>query len=93
MVRKAGRLGYAAAIVVNEFAKVTAYTTGGIKIVPCPQETGRSPSCIDCRLCWKDDLLRRAGITIGFEAHSNAADKIRSKLIQIAAMETVAVSC
>jgi hypothetical protein len=87
MVKRARRLGYATAMVVAQFRKPTAYITSGIKIVPCPQETGRSGSCVECRLCLKDDLLRRAGITIGFEAHSNAADRMRGKLIEIAAME------
>jgi hypothetical protein len=82
-VWRARRKGYATAIVVSEFAQPTAYKKSGVKIVPCPQETGRVPTCADCELCWKDDILRQAGITIGFEAHSGGANKVRQKLLQI----------
>jgi len=82
-VRRAARMGYATAIVVSEFVQKKAYQKGGVKIVPCPQETGLVPTCADCKLCWRDDVLRRAGITIGFEAHSGGAKKVRQKLLQI----------
>lgn len=82
-VRRANEDGYAAAIVVGAFAKTTAYKKDGIKIVPCPEETGRVNSCSECKLCWKDDLLRRAGITIGFEAHGFWASKVREILLKI----------
>lgn len=75
--------GYATAIVVDYFVQSKAYVRDGIKIVPCPQETGRRNFCTDCRLCFKDDLLQRANITIGFEAHSGGARKMREKLTQI----------
>jgi hypothetical protein len=78
-------MGYATAIVVGEFAQTTAYKKGGVKVVPCPQETGRVPTCVACKLCWKDDILRKARITIGFEAHSGGAAKVRHKLLQIEA--------
>ena len=42
-VRRAHSRGYATAIVVGVFERETAYMSGGIKIVPCPQETGRVP--------------------------------------------------
>ena len=71
--------GYAAAIVVDRFVDSKAYMRDGVKIVPCPQETGRIRFCTDCKLCFKDNLLRRAGITIGFEAHSGGARKMRAK--------------
>jgi hypothetical protein len=82
-VRRARRMGYATAIVVSEFAQKKAYQKGGIKIVPCPQETGLAPTCVDCKLCWRDDVLQQAGITIGFEAHSGGASKLRQRLLQI----------
>jgi hypothetical protein len=82
-VRRAARVGYATAIVVGAFAQKKAYKKGGIKIVPCPQETGLVPTCADCKLCWRDDVLRQAAITIGFEAHSGGAKKVRQKLLQI----------
>jgi hypothetical protein len=89
-VRKAVRKGYATAIVVSEFQRPTAYMTGGIKIVPCPQETGRVPSCTACQLCWKDDLLRKAKISIGFQAHGFQAGKVRQILQQIHASDEAA---
>jgi hypothetical protein len=82
-VERAHQLGYATAMVVSEFIKPTAYMRGSVKVVPCPQETGRIPTCVDCKLCWKDEILRKAGITIGFEAHSGGAAKVRQKLMQI----------
>jgi hypothetical protein len=75
--------GYATAIVVDYFERSKAYVRDGVKIVPCPQETGRIRFCTDCRLCFKDDLLKRANISIGFEAHSGGARKMREKLTQI----------
>jgi hypothetical protein len=84
-VLRAARMGYATAIVVGEFAQPIAYKKSGIKIVPCPQETGRVPTCADCKLCWRDGILRQAGITIGFEAHSGGAAKLRNKLVEIEA--------
>jgi hypothetical protein len=82
-VVQASAQGYATAIVVDYFESSKTYVRDGIKIVPCPQETGRIGFCTDCRLCFKDDLLRRANITIGFEAHSGGARKMREKLTQI----------
>jgi hypothetical protein len=82
-VRKAVSKGYATAMVVSTFQRPTAYVRGGVKIVPCPQETGRVVSCTQCRLCWRDDILRPAGITIGFEAHGFQAGKVRRILQQI----------
>lgn len=91
-VRRALAGGYAAAIVVGAFAKPTAYRKDGIKIVPCPEETGRVDNCTQCKLCWKDDLLKRAGITIAFHAHSVQAAKVREKLLQIEATQGVAAT-
>jgi hypothetical protein len=91
-VRRALRKGYATAIVVGEFAQPTAYRKGGVKIVPCPQETGRVPTCVECQLCWKDDILRAAQITIGFEAHGFQAGKVRKMLTEIQAADGAAGS-
>jgi hypothetical protein len=91
-VQRAERLGYATAIVVSHFPQPTAYRRDGVKIVPCPQETGRVPTCADCKLCWRDDILRQAGITIGFEAHSGGAAKLRNKLAEIEAKTRAAGS-
>jgi len=84
-VRRAESMGYATAIVVSEFEDWRAYNHRGIKVVPCPQETGHAPTCAACKLCWRDDILRKASITIGFEAHSGGAKKVRQRLLQIEA--------
>lgn len=68
-VRAAKRRGWATAIVVTHHQQDTAYWVDGIKLVPCPEQTGRVASCHDCRLCMRDDKLKAAGVTIAFAAH------------------------
>lgn len=65
----AKKAGYATALVVPEFKQDTAYEHEGLKVVPCPEQTGRCKSCAQCRLCLQDDKLKAAGVTIGFKAH------------------------
>jgi hypothetical protein len=89
-VRLAQRKGYAAAIVVDRFASEKAYTVDGVKIVPCPQQTGRTENCMSCRLCWDDKRLRQIGVTVGFAAHGNQANSVRKQLIQISLGEKAA---
>ncbi len=79
-VIRAKARNYATAVVVDQFVNTRAYVSDGIKIVPCPQETGRVRFCTDCRLCFKDDLLKKADVTIGFAAHSGGARKMKDKL-------------
>ena len=68
-VRRAKALGYATAMVVPKFDSSVAYMVDGIKIVPCPEMTGKAANCEVCRLCMQDDKLKAAGVTIGFAAH------------------------
>lgn len=68
-VRAARRRGWATAIVVQEHKQPTAYWVDGVKLVPCPEQTGRCESCYQCRLCMRDDKLKQAGVTIAFAAH------------------------
>lgn len=85
-VREAQRAGYATALVVSEFpANGKAYTVDGVKVIPCPQQTGRAESCATCKLCWDDARLRVMGATIGFMAHGTGARKVREKLVTIGA--------
>jgi hypothetical protein len=77
--------GYATALVVDRFESAKAYVVGGVKLVPCPQQTKRSDNCMSCKLCWDDTRLREAGITIAFEAHGQRARKVRDTLVQITA--------
>jgi hypothetical protein len=86
-VLRARRKGYATAIVVDRFASTKAYVADGVKIVPCPQQTGKTENCATCRLCWNDKALRQTGVTIGFEAHGMQAKSVRNSLIQISMQE------
>ena len=88
-VKQARAKGFATALVVDRFEKPTAYVKDGVKIVPCPQQTGKSDNCTTCRLCWNDWSLRETGVTIGFEAHGMQANTVRTKLVQIAIADKV----
>lgn len=68
-VREARAKGWATAMVVKEFQSDTAHVIDGIKVVPCPEQTGRAPSCAHCRLCMQDEKLKAANVTIAFHAH------------------------
>jgi hypothetical protein len=50
--------GYAVAMVVPEHDGDRAVDDGGFKVVPCPEQTGRGVTCVDCRLCMGDGGLR-----------------------------------
>ena len=83
-VAAARRQGYAAALVVDEFERDTAYELDGApgyKLVPCPAET-RGATCASCRLCLDRPLLE-LGVVIGFQAHGQQAAKVRQTLYQI----------
>lgn len=68
-VKLAQDAGYATALVVPAFEKDTAYVYKGVKILPCPEQTGRCASCADCRLCMQDGKLKAVGLTIAFKPH------------------------
>jgi hypothetical protein len=80
--RAARRRGYAAAIVVPMFPEgARAFSYRGLKIVPCPAETGDA-TCIECRLCLDRDLLG-LGVAIGFEVHGKDEKRAREQLVQL----------
>jgi hypothetical protein len=68
-VRKAQARGYATAMIVAEHKQDTAYEQDGLKLIPCPEQTGRCNSCAECRLCMNDSKLKASGATIAFKAH------------------------
>lgn len=70
-VRLAWAKGYSAAIVLPEFQSDKAYMVEGIKVIPCPEQTGKTANCTTCRLCWDDDKLKTLGAVIGFSAHGS----------------------
>lgn len=81
-VQEARQRGYAAALVVRDFRGARrAYTVPGMagKILPCPAETGET-TCVQCRLCFDTQGLRKRGLVIGFSAHGRDAKKARRHL-------------
>lgn len=75
-VRQAFARGYATALVVPTFKDTKAYDIDGVRILPCPEMTGKVNDCTHCRLCWNDNVLRKAGITIAFAAHGRGARRV-----------------
>lgn len=62
------KMGYAPALVVEEFPSETAFKLRGWSVVPCPYET-RGITCIECQLCWRGDELLMSKTAIGFKVH------------------------
>lgn len=74
--------GFAASMVVDTFKsnKLTKLNVSGeeIKLLPCPEQNGTSPSCKSCKLCMRDEYLRKNKIVILFQTHGtrkNTANK------------------
>lgn len=89
-VRAAHARGYAAALVVPAFETASAYTvgasadgTGGVRIVPCPQQT-RDRTCAACRLCMDAPRLLERGLAIGFALHGWGSNKAAAALRRVA---------
>ena len=82
-VKAAQAKGYAAAMVVPQHDSPNAYVKDGIKILPCPQQTGKSANCEQCKLCMRADFLKSAKLTIAFETHSKGEDKANAALFNI----------
>lgn len=82
-VNAAMRRGYAAALVVSEHSSDQAYlTTGGYKLIPCPNQT-RGVTCTQCKLCWKDQWLLSTRSVIAFAAHGSRKNTVKQTLISI----------
>ena len=81
--REAMSRGYAAAVVVDHHESDKAYELDGIKLVPCPQQTGRAATCVECGLCMRAPQLLKMGSVIAFEAHGQQAGKAKQALVQI----------
>ena len=76
--------GYAAAIVVPEPHKSPkAYQVSDITVIPCPQQTGASATCLTCKLCFRDKELLARKAVIAFQPDNKTAPKIKQALIQI----------
>lgn len=71
--------GYVPAIIVPEHPQDgKAYMRDGLKMIPCPEQTGRTTNCTTCRLCWDEDKLRKQGAAITFQAHGARKSLVRS---------------
>jgi hypothetical protein len=69
--------GYVPARVVAEHpADGKAFTEGGIRWIPCVEQT-RGVKCEDCRLCWDAEALRARGAGITFAVHGNKKRALR----------------
>ena len=62
------RMGYAPALVVEQFPSEAAFKLRGWRVVPCPYET-RDITCVECGLCMRADELLKSKTAIGFEVH------------------------
>jgi len=80
--KKAIARGYAPCIVVDKFKQDKAYMQDGLKIIPCPAQT-RNRTCIECKLCFNDGMLRAQNAVIAFSAHGSGARKVREALLTI----------
>ena len=76
-VQQAHKDGFAAAMVVPEFERDTAYPIAeDIVGIPCPQQTGKAKDCMQCRLCMQDAKLHNARRTILFSAHGVSRKRV-----------------
>ena len=61
--------GYVAALIVLKHNGWQAYKRDGFNMLPCPAQTNETKTCKMCRLCMRDDLLRKVNAVIAFEVH------------------------
>jgi hypothetical protein len=50
----------------------------GMTAIPCREQVGVSESCTSCRLCFKDDVLKRTNSVIVFETHGQQVRKAKA---------------
>lgn len=81
-VIKAHADGFASAMVRNTpHESHKAYDLGnGFKGVPCPQQTGKSESCVTCGLCMNDSKLHQAKRVIVFAPDRGTHKRIANAL-------------
>lgn len=71
-VKQSFEEGYAAAMVVSEFKDTVPYVLEDDIIgIPCLEQIGQKNSCVDCTLCFKDELLLRKKRVILFAPHGS----------------------
>lgn len=77
--------GYAAAIVVSHHSGVDgrAVVRDGLRVVPCPQQTGRAKDCMSCGLRLDAGRLHAAGIVIEFATHGSQGKRAGDALLRV----------
>ena len=78
-VKRATAKGYATAMIVQGHESPKAYTHNGVKAIPCQAQT-RGATCNECKLCWRDNNLRKGGYTITFATHGTRKNIINRML-------------
>lgn len=78
--RAAQARGWVPAFVMGEFPSDKLFVVDGVKVLPCPEQTGRAESCVECRLCLDDSKLRERGLCIGFQAHGPKQKQMRARM-------------
>jgi hypothetical protein len=79
---KALKQGYGVAIVVPEHKSSKAFELDGYKYIPCPQQTVGTP-CVQCRLCFDADGLKKRNTGIAFAAHGVKTNNIKRRLAMV----------
>ena len=74
-VDTAKKRGYATALVVDKFESTKLYKKDGVSILPCREQTN-GIQCVNCKLCFNVEKLKKHNITIGFEAHGINKKKV-----------------
>ncbi len=78
--KRALKAGYAPARVVSEHpVDGRAFDQGGVRWIPCPEQT-RGVPCVACGLCFDDRALVARKSGIAFAAHGNRREQIKRRL-------------
>ena len=79
-VKAAHKRGYQASIMVKAFSpsqpfeSATLRVVEGVKVLPCPKQTGKSESCADCRLCLNASKMNKTVIALATHGPSKKAN-------------------
>ena len=86
-VKSAIKRGYATAMTV-EHMPAKAYKKDGLTFVPCLEQT-RGTTCVECRLCFKDEVLLKKNLIVLFAIHT-APKKAMAALKRYATSRAIA---
>lgn len=80
----ANKAGYASALIVKEFKSDKKYYIGrGMYGIPCPVQTGRVKSCVDCKICMLDSKLQERNLVVLLKVHGNGHRQVSEMLDNI----------